>query len=164
MIEFGDVRSAVHARDLRALLEVAYRKRRRLLNGMHTDYIKGTLPEYEHEVWIWTLALVDHLLDVTNVPHALVRGFAATWAEWMLAGAQGHMSVKLKARHGTEIRMRWCPDYFSEKYEYGPKGYVKREGPVIRYSRMRDLHGLDIDGHMLKTMKGWRVEWMEADR
>lgn len=164
MTDFGELRSAAHARDLRSIIEASYRKRRYRLTPDERHYIDAVLPEYEREVLRWAYVLVEHLLDVTNVRHELLRGFAATWAEWMIAGARGHMPVKLKARHGTEVRMRWCPDYFSETYEYGPRGYVKREGPVIRYSRMSDLHGLDIDGHMLKTMKGWRVEWMEADR
>ena len=101
MSDFGDVRSACHARDLRALIEVAYINGRYTLGDVGTSYVQAALPEYEHEVWVWTRAMVERLLEVTNVPLEMVRGFAATWAEWMLGGSVDEQPIYLSAGAGT---------------------------------------------------------------
>lgn len=121
MSDFGDVRSAAHARDLRALIEASYRKRRYVLHEMHERYIADILPEYEHEVWVWARAMVERLMEVTNVPLEMVRGFAATWAEWMLAGAVGHMAVSLQADYLSITTAGFLIHEFSMPYNLPPR-------------------------------------------
>lgn len=119
MSDFGELREACHRRDLRALIEAAYRKRRYVLHEPHERYIRDVLPEYEHEVWVWARAMVDHLLEHTNVPHVMTRAFAATWAEWMCAGAVGYMPIRLWANN-TDVVLykmarsgadKWVPNH-----------------------------------------------------
>jgi len=139
MSDFGDVRSACHARDLRALIEVAYVNGRYTLGDVGTSYVQAVLPEYEHEVWVWARAMVERLLEVTNVPLEMVRGFAATWAEWMLAGATGHMSVSLHADYHCITSAGFLMHEFSMPYNLDPK----------------------FGSYALPDAGAWRVRWRQ---
>lgn len=140
MSDFGDVRSAVHASDMRALIEASYRKRRYVLHEMHERYISDTMPEYEHEVYRWACAMVNHLLEVTNVPHVMTRAFASTWAEWMLAGAVGYMPIRLWANNtDVTFRMLLWDDHVG----------------------WRSAHLLHISNPtQMKRDKSWRAVWL----
>lgn len=158
MSDFGDIRSAVHNNDLRALIEASYRKRRYALQELHERYIQDMLPEYEHEVWVWARAMVDHLLEHTNVPHVMVRAFAATWAEWMRAGAVGHMLIDLKGSH-TSITAKWYPGGYDHLEELEDKVHVLRQEP-IRYDLMDNLHSLGVhNSGFTKQDKRWMPRW-----
>lgn len=127
MTTFGDVRSAVHARDLRALIEVVYADGQYALDGDTACYVQAVLPEYEHEVWVWSRAMVERLLEVTNVPLEMVRGFAATWAEWMLDGSVDEQPIYLSAGAGT---LRSYGYISLATHDYGgdpPRWYTQHE-------------------------------------
>ena len=143
MGDFGDVRSACHARDLRALIEVAYVNGRYTLRDVGTSYVQAVLPEYEHEVWVWARAMVERLLGVTNVPLEMVRGFAATWAEWMLAGADGGMPVYIDGLDQNSSYYKGvCGAYY-----HGGKGGMYAE------------HQLAIEFDEQLNPPAWRVHW-----
>lgn len=103
MIDFGELRVAAHAKDLRQLIELSYRKRRYTLDELSLGYINDILPEYEREIFMWAICMVDTIMERTSAPHVMVRAFASTWAEWMRAGAVGIMPVRLSLRDSGGI-------------------------------------------------------------
>lgn len=145
-VDFGALRSALHARDMRALIEASYRKRRYVLYELHERYISDNMPEHEHEVYRWACAMVDHLLERSSVPHVMIRAFAATWAESVLGGHQ--MPVRLSGSRGGYV------------YTGHPTiGWLQRLAgrcPDHKYN-----HGLDIPYDLsFKKAKGWEVLWV----
>lgn len=107
MTDFGELRSAAHALDLRSIIEASYRKRRYRLTPDERHYIDAALPEYEREVLRWAYVLADTILERTSAPYAMVYDFAARWAEWMQSGAPGVMPWVLKHTSEPGVRLGW---------------------------------------------------------
>lgn len=108
MTNFGELRSAAHARDLRRIIEASYRKRRYRLTPDERHYIDAVLPEYEREVLRWAYVIADTILERTSAPYAMVYDFAARWAEWMQSGAPGVMPYVLEHEREHDVNLGWA--------------------------------------------------------
>lgn len=156
MTDFGDIRSAAHAKDVRRLLALSFPFKKFALSTEYEQYILAVLPEDERIAYQWACVILKDLLRETAVPTPTLKDFVATWAEWVLSGtATSFPLVLAKEGHEAEWYNRVC---LGDRTTFFPNGHnsIARAFTVDHFVLMpprRSSKQKRWDAHWLPTLR-----------